>query len=142
VRGRDGKMKVTSQFACLIVIEIGDVIFAIDSIPAIFAVTSDPFVVFTSNIFAILGLRAMYFVISTVLGQFAYLQTGLAVILSFVGLKMLIADFIHVPTSWSLLFIVLVLVIVAKLGGKKDEQGGRGEVRYDDSWSGSTALPI
>lgn len=121
VRGHNGKLLVTQQLACLIVIEVGDVIFAVDSIPAIFAVTNDPFIVFTSNIFAILGLRAMYFVISSVLGQVEWLQVGLAAILGFVGFKMLAADFIHIPTWFSLLFIVATLVIVCVAGGLKGQ---------------------
>jgi tellurite resistance protein TerC len=121
IRDHTGALKITPQLACLIVIEVGDIIFAVDSIPAIFAVTEDPFVVFTSNIFAILGLRAMFFVISLVIGQFQYLQQGLAAILGFVGTKMLIAHWIHIPTWFSLLFIIGVLVVVALAGevGKK-----------------------
>lgn len=132
-----GKLKVTSAFACLIVIEVGDVIFAVDSIPAIFAVTNDPFIVFTSNIFAILGLRAMYFVISTILGQFEYLQYGLAAILGFVGLKMIIADYVHIPTWLSLLFIVGTLAVVCVLGGLKGQKksGGKStQTKTHKSW--------
>lgn len=129
VRGQDGKMKITPQFACLIVIEVGDIIFAVDSIPAIFAVTEDPFVVFTSNIFAIMGLRSMFFVLSTILTKLEYLQMGLAAILGFVGVKMLIADFFHIPTWASLVYIIGVLALVglagkimgSKHGHKKDK---------------------
>jgi tellurite resistance protein TerC len=114
VRGKhDKKLRITPQFACLIAIEAGDIIFAVDSIPAIFAVTEDPFVVFTSNIFAILGLRAMFFVISSVLSKFEYLQLGLAAILGFVGVKMLIAHWLHIPTWLSLLVIIGILAVVA-----------------------------
>ena len=95
----------------LIGVEITDVIFAVDSIPAIFGITRDPFIVYTSNICAILGLRSLYFLLAGVMDLFIYLQTGLAVILSFVGIKMLINDIYHVPTAASLGFIVLVLAL-------------------------------
>lgn len=106
-----GRLLATPLFAVLIVIEVSDVVFAIDSIPAIFGVTTDPFIVYTSNIFAILGLRALYFLLVGFLGMFVYLKYGLAVILSFIGVKMLIADFFHVPIHWSLLAIVLILAV-------------------------------
>ncbi len=106
-----GRLLATPLFAVLIVIEVSDVVFAIDSIPAIFGVTTDPFIVYTSNIFAILGLRALYFLLVGFLGMFIYLKYGLAVILSFIGVKMLIADFFHVPIHWSLLAIVLILAV-------------------------------
>jgi len=113
VWGRHDKiMRITPQFACLIAIEAGDIVFAVDSIPAIFAVTEDPFVVFTSNIFAILGLRAMFFVISSVLSKLEFLQMGLAAILGFVGVKMLITHWVVIPTWVSLVVIVGVLAVV------------------------------
>jgi len=112
----DKIMRITPQFACLIAIEAGDIVFAVDSIPAIFAVTEDPFVVFTSNIFAILGLRAMFFVISSVLNKFEFLQIGLAAILGFVGVKMLIAHWVHIPTWVSLAVIMGILAVVMLVG--------------------------
>src|SRR5262245_31346625 len=87
-----GRRLATPLFAVLVVIEATDVVFAVDSIPAIFAVTGDPFIVFTSNIFAILGLRSLYFVLASAMGKFRYLNTGLGLVLAFVGAKMLITD--------------------------------------------------
>ena len=94
----------------LVVIEVMDVIFAIDSVPAILAITSDPFLVFSSNIFAILGLRSMYFFLSHMLNRFAHLEYSLIAILSFVGLKMLLHDFYVIPEWASLTFIALSLL--------------------------------
>ena len=90
-------------------IEICDVIFALDSIPAIFAITQDPFIVFTSNMFAILGLRSLYFVLVDMLERFEYLNYGVASVLMFIGLKLLLMHFFHIPTVYSLIFIVLTL---------------------------------
>jgi tellurite resistance protein TerC len=95
----------------LIVIETTDLIFAVDSIPAVFAVTTNTFIVYTSNVFAILGLRSLYFVFANVIHKFYYLKAGLAVILTFVGVKMLITDIFHIPTWSSLLVIALVLTV-------------------------------
>ena len=95
----------------LFAIEVTDLIFAVDSIPAIFAVTRDPFIVFTSNIFAILGLRSMYFLLAGVIHRFVYLKTGLAVVLIFVGAKMLAADIYKVPIGASLAIIAAVLTV-------------------------------
>ena len=97
-----GKRLATPLFAVLVVIETTDVIFAVDSIPAILAVSRDTFIVFSSNAFAILGLRALYFLLADLRDKFDYLQTGLAVILAFVGVKMIIADWYHIPTCLSL----------------------------------------
>jgi len=101
----------TPLFVALVVIEVMDVIFAVDSVPAILAITSDPFLVFSSNIFAILGLRSMYFFLSHMLNRFAHLEYSLIAILSFVGLKMLLHDFYVVPEWVSLGFIALSLAI-------------------------------
>ena len=101
----------TPLLAALVAIESVDVVFAIDSIPAIFAITEDPFLVFTSNIFAILGLRAMFFLIGDAVLRFRYLSTGLAIVLMFIGAKMLVASFVHVP------ILVSLAVIVAVIGG-------------------------
>ncbi len=105
----------------LIVIEVTDLIFALDSIPAVFGITTDPFIVFTSNIFAILGLRSLYFVLSGFMGLFHYLKYGLSVILGFVGVKMLIADWIVIPIGISLAVVGLVLLtsIAASLAWPK-----------------------
>ena len=93
----------------VLVIEWTDVIFAIDSIPAIFSITRDPFIVYTSNIFAILGLRAMFFVLADAIGRFRYLKPGVGVILAFVGVKMVLSQWFHPPVAVSLVFIVAVL---------------------------------
>ena len=107
----DGKLMATPLFVVLIVIETTDIVFAVDSIPAILAITTDQFLVYSSNAFAILGLRALYFALNGVMKMFSYLHYGLAAILSFVGIKMLIADFYHVPTPWALGFVGAALVI-------------------------------
>ncbi len=104
-----GVLMATPLFAVLVMIETTDLIFAVDSIPAIFAVTRDPYIVFTSNIFAILGLRALYFLLAGVAQRFVHLQTGLAIILGFVGVKMLLTDVYHVPVWLSLTVITGVL---------------------------------
>jgi tellurite resistance protein TerC len=107
----DSKLFATPLFVALIVIEVMDVVFAMDSVPAILAITSDPFLVFSSNIFAILGLRSMYFFLAHMLEKFSYLEYSLIAILTFVGLKMLLKDFIEVPELASLGFIALSLII-------------------------------
>jgi len=106
-----GRRLATPLLAVLVVIEASDVVFAVDSIPAIFAVTADPFIVFTSNIFAILGLRSLYFVLASAMGKFRYLNTGLGLVLSFVGAKMLLADIYKIP------ILVSLGVVAALLGG-------------------------
>ena len=93
--------EATPLMLVLILVELSDMIFAVDSIPAIFAVTTDPFIVLTSNLFAILGLRAMYFLLAGVAERFSMLKYGLAVILVFIGIKMLIVDFYHIPIAVS-----------------------------------------
>lgn len=98
----NGKKIATPLFLVLIMIELSDVVFAVDSIPAVFAVTTDPFIVLTSNIFAILGLRAMYFLLADVAERFIFLKYGLAFVLSFIGLKMLVMHWVHIPISVSL----------------------------------------
>lgn len=104
-----GKRVFTPLLLVLILIEVSDVVFAVDSIPAIFAVTTDPFIVFTSNIFAIMGLRALYFLLADVADRFHLLKYGLAVVLMFVGVKMSIAEWIHIPSNVSLVVIATVL---------------------------------
>ena len=108
---QDAKTFATPLFVSLIVIEVMDVLFAVDSVPAILAITSDPFLVFSSNIFAILGLRSMYFFLANMLEKFSYLEYSLIAILSFVGLKMLLHDFIEIPEWASLGFIALALIV-------------------------------
>jgi TerC family integral membrane protein len=114
---KDGVRWFTPLFLVLILIETSDVIFAVDSIPAIFAVTTDPFIVFTSNIFAIMGLRSMYFLLADLNGRFHLLKYGLAFVLVFVGTKMLIVDFYKVPIGLALGLVGLILLtsVVASL---------------------------
>jgi tellurite resistance protein TerC len=107
----DGKLYVTPLFVALIFIEFADLLFAVDSIPAVLAISRDPFIVYTSNIFAILGLRSLYFLIADIIPKFYYIHHALAVILCFVGLKLLMMNFYHIPTGFSLLFIVSVFAI-------------------------------
>jgi tellurite resistance protein TerC len=104
-----GSWRATPLLLALVALEITDVIFALDSIPAIFAVTRDPFIVFTSNIFAILGLRSLYFLLARVIHRFRHLKVGLALVLVFVGGKMLLADVFEVPVLLSLAVIALVI---------------------------------
>lgn len=108
---QNGKKMATPMLAVLVVIETTDLVFAIDSIPAIFAITRDTFLVFTSNAFAILGLRAMYFMLAGMMNRFVYLKTGLAVVLGLVGLKMIGSDVVHVPIWLSLTVIASVLAV-------------------------------
>lgn len=108
---REGRLKVTPLFIVLLLVETTDVIFAADSIPAVFAVTIDPFIVYTSNVFAILGLRALYFVLAGAILKFRYLRPGLALVLIFVGLKMLIASVYKIPILVSLAVITAILAV-------------------------------
>ena len=105
----DGVKTATPLFVVIVLIAIVDVIFAVDSIPAIFAITTDPFIVLTSNVFAILGLRAMYFLLAGMHERFHLLPYGLAVVLVFIGAKMLLVDVYKIPVTWSLVFTVTVL---------------------------------
>jgi tellurite resistance protein TerC len=107
----DGRWMLTPLALALIVIDIMDLIFAVDSIPAVFAITQDPFIVYTSNICAIIGLRSLYFLLAHLMDRFVYLQTGLAVILGFIGVKMIIADYYPISNWVSLGVIVFVLAV-------------------------------
>ena len=107
----NGKLLATPLLIVLIVVETTDLVFAFDSIPAIFAITTDPFIVYTSNVFAILGLRAMYFALAGVMDRFHYLRFGLSLVLVFVGAKMLLEEFIHIDTLLSLGVVALILTI-------------------------------
>lgn len=108
---RNGILYATPLFLVLILVEISDVIFAVDSIPAIFTVTTDPFIVLISNLFAILGLRAMYFLLTGVAEKFSLLKYGLAVILVFIGTKMMLIDLFHIPIAISMGVVVSILAI-------------------------------
>jgi tellurite resistance protein TerC len=111
---RNGKRLATPLFAVLVLIEGTDVIFAVDSVPAVLAVSNEQFIVFASNAFAILGLRALYFLLADMHNRFAFLQQGLAIILAFVGVKMIIAEWYHIPTWLSL--TVIAIVLTASIG--------------------------
>ncbi len=123
------KIFATSMFLTFLVIESSDIVFAIDSIPAIIAITRDEFIIISSNIFAILGLRALYFALAGVVDIFKYLKFGVAVILFYVGIKMLLSDIYKIPTEYSLGVILFVLagsIIFSIIGKKRDDaQAGR-----------------
>ena len=114
---KDGRRFITPMLLVLLTIELTDLVFAVDSIPAVLAVTRDPFVVYTSNIFAILGLRSLYFLLAKMMDRFHRLKTGLAVVLAFVGVKMCITEWVHIPVQYSLLVIASILAgsVVASL---------------------------
>lgn len=124
----NGKLYATVAFITLVLIESTDLIFAVDSIPAVLAITNDPFIAITSNLFAILGLRSLYFALSGILGLFRYLKTGIAFILMFIGIKMLISGIVHIPIQVSLLVIILSIalsVAASVLIKKKDQDTGK-----------------
>jgi tellurite resistance protein TerC len=127
---QNGKRLATPLFAVLIMIEATDVVFAVDSVPAILAVSREPFIVFSSNAFAILGLRALYFALAGMKDRFRYLNIGLGVILAFVGIKMLIVEWYHVPIplSLSVIFVTLTVSIVASLRAERKEDATSGGV--------------
>ena len=117
---KNGVRLATPLFAVLVLIEFTDVLFAVDSVPAVLAVSREQFIVFSSNAFAILGLRALYFLLADAHARFSYLKEGLAIILAFVGIKMLIHKWYHIPTWLSLVVIVLVLVVSIGFSMKAD----------------------
>jgi tellurite resistance protein TerC len=119
---RAGKWVATPLFTVLVLVETTDIIFAVDSIPAIFAVTREPFLVFTSNAFAILGLRAMYFLLADLIHRFVYLKAGLAAILVFVGVKMLLLDVWKVPI-WLSLTVIATCITVAVVASLRATRG-------------------
>jgi tellurite resistance protein TerC len=127
----DGRLRATPLFIVLLAVETTDVVFAVDSVPAVLAITTDPFIVYTSNVFAILGLRALYFALAGVMRLFRFLRYGLAAILVFVGVKMILSDTFHLPTAVALggvLFILLVSIAASLLFKPRD--------------AGSTDVPI
>ena len=123
----DGRWMLTPLALTMIVIEITDLAFAVDSIPAIFAITQDPFIVYTSNICAILGLRSLYFLLAGLMNRFIYLRTGLALVLGFVGLKMITAEYLPFPRVIALGIIVLILGITIWLSMLKTKNGAAQE---------------
>ena len=118
---QNGILWATPMFLVLVLIEASDVVFAVDSIPAIFAVTTDPFIVFTSNIFAIMGLRALYFLLADMADRFHLLKYGLAIVLVFIGGKMLVMPWFHMPIQWSLAIVgsIIAVSVVASLALSK-----------------------
>ncbi len=123
----NGKLMATPLLVVLLVVETTDVMFAVDSIPAIFAITNDPFIVYTSNIFAILGLRSLYFLLADIIDRFQYLKVGLAFVLTFVGIKMLISEFYKIPIAIALGVVAAILAasIVISLVKKPKPLEGR-----------------
>jgi tellurite resistance protein TerC len=119
---RSGALLATPLFAVLVLIETTDVIFAVDSVPAVLAVSREQFIVFSSNAFAILGLRALYFLLADIRERFTYLQQGLAIILVYVGVKMVVSYWYHIPTALSLSFIALVLAVSILLSLRKSRR--------------------
>jgi tellurite resistance protein TerC len=120
---RNGVLMATPLFMVLIVVEATDLVFAVDSVPAILAISRDPFIVWTSNVFAILGLRALFFLVAGVLRYFRYLDYGLSAVLCFVGIKMVVSDFYHVPTAISLgtvAGILSVTMLVSYLAARRE----------------------
>jgi tellurite resistance protein TerC len=116
----DGKLMATPLLLALLLVESSDVMFAVDSIPAVFAVTREPFIIFTSNIFAILGLRSMYFVLASYMQKFRYLKSALVFVLAFVGVKMiLISNHYHIPdfASLAIIFGILLVGVIASVRG-------------------------
>ena len=134
---RNGVLMATPLFVVLALVESSDVMFAVDSVPAIFAITQDPFIVYTSNVFAILGLRSLYFLLADVLGKLRYLKYGLSIILAFVGTKMLVSGFVHVPPALSLGFIVAVLTVTVAaslLVPERESEAAAEVVMYRDRY--------
>ncbi|MDP3733523.1 MAG: TerC/Alx family metal homeostasis membrane protein, partial [Candidatus Daviesbacteria bacterium] len=105
----NGILHATPLFVVLLLIESSDLVFAIDSIPAVLAVSRDPFIVYTSNVFAILGLRTLYFILSSIMPLFTYLKFGISIVLCYVGIKMILVDIYKIPTTLSLIVVVLIL---------------------------------
>ena len=118
---QDGVRYATPLFLALVLVEISDLIFAVDSIPAIFAITSDPFIVLTSNVFAILGLRAMYFLLADMANRFSLLKYGLAAVLVFIGLKMILIDIYKIPVGFSLAVVATFIGISIGLSLRKEK---------------------
>jgi tellurite resistance protein TerC len=135
----DGRRHATTMLVVLVVVEATDLVFAVDSIPAIFAVTRDPFIVYTSNIFAILGLRAFYFLLAAVVDRFCYLKVGMGLVLLFVGAKMVVGEWYKIPINVSLLVVVLLLggsLVASWLAAPKPVPGVAGPA------DGGGAMPV
>lgn len=140
----NGKLVATPLFLVLLLVEFTDLVFAVDSIPAIFAITKDPFIVFTSNVMAILGLRSMYFLLAGIVHRFVYLKLGLALVLVFVGAKMLLIDVYKIPTPVSLAVVATLIggaigLSLLKTRGEKRRELDAGAGRKDDGGAGGPA---
>ncbi len=121
---QEGRLHATPLLLVLLMIEVTDVIFAVDSVPAVFSVTQDAFIVYTSNILAVLGLRALYFLLADVVRRFRYVPHGLAAVLVFVGVKMLTSGFIQIPTTWALVVILVVIAVSVTASLLSKEEAG------------------
>ena len=124
----NGKWMLTPLALALIVIDVMDLVFAVDSIPAVFAITRDPFIIYTSNICAILGLRSLYFLVAKMIDRFVYLKSGLAIVLAFVGAKMMLRDVFEIPTLLSLGFVVGVLgatIVISMIITRRSDAASR-----------------
>jgi len=119
---KNGKRFATPLLAVLVVIEVSDLIFAVDSVPAVLAVSNEQFIVFAANAFAIMGLRALYFLFADIKDRFVYLKPAISLILIFVGIKMTVAHWYHVPTVWSLGFIALTMTVAIAASIRKDRK--------------------
>jgi tellurite resistance protein TerC len=131
---KDGRRVATPLFLALLMVESSDVMFAVDSIPAVFAVTRDPFIAFTSNIFAILGLRSLYFVLACYITRFRYLKHSLVFVLAFVGIKMMLSSHYHIPNAASMAFILgilLVGIMASIMGSDRDPAPLRSPINED-----------
>jgi tellurite resistance protein TerC len=131
---QNGKIYATTLFVTLLLIESADIVFAVDSIPAIIAITKDEFIIISSNVFAILGLRALYFALAGIVDLFVYLKYGVAIILFYVGIKMLISDWYQIPTVVSLTVILFFLggSVILSLIKKKKSPGGNESIPKDE----------
>jgi tellurite resistance protein TerC len=130
---RTGRLLATPLFVVLVLVETTDVVFAVDSVPAILAVSREPFIVFASNAFAILGLRALYFLLSGMAGRFRYLNIGLGVILAFVGVKMIVAEWYHAPTWLSLSVIAVALAVAIGMSMRAERRELRQAIVEDSA---------
>lgn len=110
-----GRWMATPLLIVLVVVDFTDLVFAVDSIPAVLSISSDPFIVYTSNVFAILGLRSLFFALSGMMAIFRYLKYGLSIILSFVGVKMVLSHYVHIPVQWALFVVVMILAMSVAL---------------------------
>jgi tellurite resistance protein TerC len=130
---RGGRYAATPLFITVLVVETTDLIFAVDSIPAILAITSDPFIVYTSNVFAILGLRALYFAIAGMIQRFQYLHYGLSAILVFVGMKMLLSSVYKIPVGFALGVIAIILLVSVVISVARSRKNTSGVASADPS---------